>query len=90
MTLHRDERDFFAPPIAQPTFYGEDVCRPGWVQSLPLPASAPLYTPNVTDAPDYTNADADPDDLFGPEPPLRFRPVTAEPAQLVFDEGGEA
>jgi hypothetical protein len=124
MTLDRDECDFFAPPIAQPTFYGEGVCKPGWIGALPEKPAAPLYEANAPDVRlcpvcgervhligetadsrligscrdaftrvkweepvDYTNADADPDDLFGPEPPLRFRPVTAAPARLVFDEG---
>ena len=40
------DSDFFAPPLEQPTLYCENVCGPGWVQSLPLPAAAPLYTPN--------------------------------------------
>lgn len=38
--------DFFAPPEEQRTLFQEDVCRPGWVEGLPLPAAEPLYTPN--------------------------------------------
>jgi hypothetical protein len=40
-----DDRDFFAPRPTQPTIYCQDVCRPGWVQPMPEPAAAPLYTP---------------------------------------------
>lgn len=48
-----DDRDYFAPRPVQPTIFGHDVCRPGWVQPLPELAAPPLYTPNA-DAPPPT------------------------------------
>jgi hypothetical protein len=43
---HKDELDFFAPAEVQRTLFQEDVCRPGWVEGMPLPAAPSLYTPN--------------------------------------------
>lgn len=35
---------FLAPPV-QRTLYQENVVKPGWIEGMPLPATAPLYTP---------------------------------------------
>ncbi len=74
MSMHLyDESDYFAPREERRTLFAEDVCRPGWIDSLPMPAAPPLYHPN---------ADIDPDDWAGPELPLPRdwrRPVQPKP-----------
>jgi hypothetical protein len=40
-----DEQDFFGVKPVQRTLFQEDVCKPGWVEAMPEPAAAPLFTP---------------------------------------------
>jgi hypothetical protein len=41
-----DTTDFFAVRPEQRTLYQENVCRPGWVGSMPEEHLPPLYVPN--------------------------------------------
>jgi hypothetical protein len=41
------ELEFFAPPVEQRNLFQEGVCRPGWVEGMPLPAAKPLYEPQA-------------------------------------------
>jgi hypothetical protein len=59
-----DDRDYFAPQPVQPTIYCQDVCRPGWVQPIPEPAAAPLYTPAPAEDLDQAAEDLDQADVI--------------------------